>query len=148
MTECALTQEAVAERLGRSRPAVANLLRLLNLPEVMMDAVADGLISAGHGRVLAGIADKRVQAALFEKTVQLGWSVRQLEEAAKNAGSKQPQKDKPKYVFPAEYEELTERLRNATGLKVSLSGNEEKGKIVLEYASQEELQRLWDMLGE
>ena len=148
MNECALTQEAVAERLGRSRPAVANLLRLLNLPEVMMTAVADGVISAGHGRVLAGIADKRTQAALFEKTVQLGWSVRQLEEAAKNAGTKKPASEKPKYVFPAEYDELTERLRAATGLKVSLSGSEQKGKITLEYASQEELQRLWDMLGE
>ena len=148
MNECALTQEAVAERLGRSRPAVANLLRLLNLPEVMMTAVADGVISAGHGRVLAGIADKRIQAALFEKTVQLGWSVRQLEEAAKNAGTKKPASEKPKYVFPAEYDELTERLRAATGLKVSLSGSEQKGKITLEYASQEELQRLWDMLGE
>ena len=50
--------------------------------------------------------------------------------------------------LPAEYEELTERLRSATGLKVSLSGTEHKGRIVLEYASQEELQRLWDMLGE
>lgn len=148
MNECALTQEAVAERLGRSRPAVANLLRLLNLPEPMMAAVADGVISAGHGRVLAGVSDKRTQAALFEKTVQLGWSVRQLEEAAKNASEKKPARDKPKYVFPAEYEELTERLRSATGLKVSLSGSEQKGRIVLEYASQEELQKLWDMLGE
>ena len=148
MNECALTQEAVSERLGRSRPAVANLLRLLNLPEVMMNAVADGVISAGHGRVLAGVSDKRIQAALFEKTVQQGWSVRQLEEAAKNASDKKPAKEKTKYVFPVEYEELTERLRNATGLKVSLSGSEQKGKIVLEYASQEELQRLWDMLGE
>lgn len=148
MNECALTQEAVSERLGRSRPAVANLLRLLNLPAPIQAAVAEGAISAGHGRVLAGVADKRVQAALFEKTVQLGWSVRQLEEAAKNASEKKPEKEKVKTVFPAEYEELTERLRNATGLKVTLSGSEQKGKIVLEYASQEELQRLWDMLGE
>ena len=147
MNECALTQEEVAQRLGRSRPAVANLLRLLNLPKAIQQAVIDGAISAGHARVLAGIADKKLQALLFAKTVQQGWSVRQLEAAAKQAA--EPQKEKPQTApLPAEYEELTERLRSATGLKVSFSGTEQKGRIVLEYASQEELQRLWDMLGE
>ena len=146
MNECALTQEAVAERLGRSRSAVANLLRLLNLPKEMRQAVIDGAISAGHARVLAGIADAGMQAELFVKTVQQGWSVRQLEEAAKKTPEK---KDKKKpAVLPPEYEELTERLRTATGLKVTLQGTEKKGKIVLEYASQEELQRLWDLMGE
>ena len=147
MNECALTQEAVAERLGRSRPAVANLLRLLGLPGAMQQAVIDGVISAGHARVLAGIGDKKLQATLFAKTVQGGWSVRQLEAAAKQATAER--KEKPQTApLPVEYEELTERLRNATGLKVTLSGSEHKGKIVLEYASQDELQRLWDMLGE
>ena len=116
MDECALTQEAVAERLGRSRPAIANLLRLLALPKKMQDAVIDGSISAGHARVLAGIASREQQANLFAKTLQFGWSVRQLEAAAKQAPEKT--QHKPKAVLPVEYEELTERLRNATGLKV------------------------------
>ena len=147
MNECALTQEEVAQRLGRSRPAIANLLRLLNLPKAIQQAVIDGAISAGHARVLAGVADKKLQALLFAKTVQQGWSVRQLEAAAKQAA--EPKREKPQTApLPAEYEVLTERLRSATGLKVSLSGTEHKGKIVLEYASQDELQRLWDMLGE
>ena len=147
MNECALTQEAVAERLGRSRPAVANLLRLLNLPRTMQQAVIDGAISAGHARVLAGVTDKKFQALLFAKTVQNGWSVRQLESMAKQEA--QAKKEKPKAVpLPVEYEELRERLRSATGLKVSMQGSESKGKIVLEYGSQEELQRLWDVLGE
>jgi len=145
MNECALTQEAVAERLGRSRPAVANLLRLLGLPKAIQQAVIDGALSAGHARVLAGISDKKLQAALFAKAVQEGWSVRQLEAAAKQAG--QPKREKPKAAaLPVEYEELAERLRSATGLKASIQGSEHKGKIVLEYGSQEELQRLWDML--
>ena len=145
MNECALTQEAVAERLGRSRPAVANLLRLLGLPKAIQQAVIDGAISAGHARVLAGITDKKLQAALFAKTVQESWSVRQLEAAAKQAG--QPKKEKPRAAaLPVEYEELAERLRSTTGLKASIQGTEHKGKIVLEYGSQEELQRLWDML--
>ena len=146
MNECALTQEAVAERLGRSRPAVANLLRLLNLPQRIQQAVIEGALSAGHARVLAGIEDRELQANLFAKTLQFGWSVRQLEAAVKNAPEKK-EKKKP-LPLPVEYEELTERLRSATGLKVSLVGSEQKGKIVLEYASQEELQRLWDLMAE
>ena len=144
MNECALTQEAVAERLGRSRPAIANLLRLLNLPKRIQAAVIDGTLSAGHARVLAGIDNREQQANLFAKALQFGWSVRQLEAAAKNAPEKK-EKKKPE-ALPVEYEALTERLRTATGLKVSLLGTEKKGKIVLEYASQEELQRLWDFM--
>ena len=144
MTECALTQEAVAERLGRSRSAVANLLRLLNLPRKIQAAVVDGSLSAGHARVLAGIADREQQANLFAKTLQFGWSVRQLEEAAKKSPEKK-EKRKPA-PLPAEYEELSERLRSATGLKVTMEGTQQKGKIVLTYSGEEELQRLWDLL--
>ena len=146
MTECELTQEAVAERLGRSRSAVANLLRLLTLPARIQSAVVDGTLSAGHARVLAGIADREQQANLFAKTLQFGWSVRQLEEAAKHAPEKK-EKKRPE-PLPAEYEELGERLRSATGLKVTMEGTVQKGRIVLSYAGQEELQRLWDLLGE
>ena len=144
MTECALTQEAVAERLGRSRSAVANLLRLLNLPRKIQAAVVDGSLSAGHARVLAGIADREQQANLFAKTLQFGWSVRQLEEAAKKSPEKK-EKRKPA-PLPDEYEELSERLRSATGLKVTMEGTQQKGKIVLTYSGEEELQRLWDLL--
>ena len=146
MNECALTQEAVAERLGRSRPAVANLLRLLNLPARIQQAIIEGALSAGHARVLAGVEDRALQANLFAKTLQFGWSVRQLEAAVKNAPEKKEKKQPA--PLPVEYEELTERLRSATGLKVSLVGSEQKGKIVLEYASGEELQRLWDLMAE
>ena len=145
MNECALTQEAVAERLGRSRSAIANLLRLLNLPARIQSAVIDGTLSAGHARVLAGIADSELQGALFAKTLQFGWSVRQLEAAAKNAQTEK--KEKPeREPLPIEYEELTERLRSATGLKVKLEGTQEKGKITLQYTSEEELQRLWEWM--
>ena len=72
--------------------------------------------------------------------------MRQLEAAVKNAPEKKEKKQP--VPLPVEYEELTERLRSATGLKVSLVGSEQKGKIVLEYASQEELQRLWDLMAE
>ena len=96
--------------------------------------------------MLAGVEDRALQASLFAKTLQFGWSVRQLEAAVKNAPEKKEKKQP--VPLPVEYEELTERLRSATGLKVSLVGSEQKGKIVLEYASQEELQRLWDLMAE
>ena len=144
MNECAATQESIAERLGRSRSAVANSLRLLSLPKAIQQAVAQGVISSGHGRVLAGVADKAVQAQLFEQAVKHGWSVRQLEEAARRAPEKKEKRRQE--PLPAEYDELADRLRSATGLKVSLQGTQSKGRIVLEYASQEELQRLWDWM--
>ena len=145
MEECALTQEVVAERIGRSRSAVANILRLLNLPKRIQDAVIEGTLSAGHARVLAGIDDAELQSGLFAKTMQFGWSVRQLEAAAKNAQTEKKEKPEP-VALPIEYEELAERLRRATGLKVKLEGTQEKGKIVLQYTSEEELQRLWEWM--
>ena len=145
MEECALTQEVVAERIGRSRSAVANILRLLNLPKRIQDAVIEGALSAGHARVLAGIDDAELQSGLFAKTMQFGWSVRQLEAAAKNAQTEKKEKPEP-VALPIEYEELTERLRRATGLKIKLEGTQEKGKIVLQYTSEEELQRLWEWM--
>ena len=145
MEECALTQEVAAERIGRSRSAVANILRLLNLPERIQNAVIEGTLSAGHARVLAGIDDAELQSGLFAKTMQFGWSVRQLEAAAKNAQTEKKEKPEP-VALPIEYEELTERLRSATGLKVKLEGTQEKGKIVLQYTSEEELQRLWEWM--
>ena len=145
MEECALTQEVAAEHIGRSRSAVANILRLLNLPERIQNAVIEGTLSAGHARVLAGIDDAELQSGLFAKTMQFGWSVRQLEAAAKNAQTEKKEKPEP-VALPIEYEELTERLRSATGLKVKLEGTQEKGKIVLQYTSEEELQRLWEWM--
>ena len=145
MEECALTQEIAAERIGRSRSAVANILRLLNLPKRIQDAVIEGTLSAGHARVLAGIDDAELQSGLFAKTMQFGWSVRQLEAAAKNAQTEKKEKPEP-VALPIEYEELTERLRRATGLKVKLEGTQEKGKIVLQYTSEEDLQRLWEWM--
>ena len=144
MNECALTQEAVAERLGRSRSAVANLLRLLGLPKEIQSAVTGGELSAGHARVLAGVSDRTRQLALFRKAMQLGWSVRQFEAAAKEPDAKKEPRATP--PLPAEYEELTERLRMATGLRVTLDGTAKKGRIVLNYDSEEDLQRLWDLM--
>lgn len=139
------TQEAIAERLGKSRPAVTNLLRLLTLPDFIQKAITDGTLSAGHARVLAGISDAEIQKMLFEKTINLHWSVRQLEMAARYA-AKPKEEEKQKPSLPVEYNELGDAIRNATGLKVHFSGSKEKGKVILEYNDPESLQKLWDLV--
>ena len=139
------TQEAIAERLGKSRPAVTNLLRLLSLPDFIQKAITDGPLSAGHARVLAGISDAEIQKMLFEKTINLHWSVRQLEMAARDA-AKPKEEEKQKPSLPVEYSELGDAIRNATGLKVHFSGSKEKGKVILEYNDPESLQKLWDLV--
>ena len=145
--ECALTQETVALRLGRSRPAVANLLRLLSLPRDMREAVEQGRLSAGHARVLCGVADESFRRALFARALEEGWPVRRLEEAAK-AGPAKPARKKKPAPLPPEYGELLERLTGATGMKAVLEGTEKKGRIVLRYDGPDELQRLWELLGD
>lgn len=139
------TQEAIAERLGKSRPAVTNLLRLLSLPDFIQKTITDGTLSAGHARVLAGISDADIQKMLFEKTINLHWSVRQLEMAARDA-AKPKEEEKQKPSLPVEYSELGDAIRNATGLKVHFSGSKEKGKVILEYNDPESLQKLWDLV--
>ena len=124
---------------------MTNLLRLLTLPDFIQKAITDGTLSAGHARVLAGISDAEIQKMLFEKTINLHWSVRQLEMAARDA-AKPKEEEKQKPSLPVEYNELGDAIRNATGLKVHFSGSKEKGKVILEYNDPESLQKLWDLV--
>ena len=146
MQQCGYTQEAVANRLSKSRPAVANLLRLLTLPEEVMALVEKGALSAGHARVLAGMEDDAAKLALARETVDKGYSVRQLEALA---ASRKPEAKKPapaRHALPTELRELESRVRETLGVRATLSGTAKKGKIVLKYYSQEELEHLSDLL--
>jgi len=145
MMQCGYTQEKVSERLGKSRPAVANLLRLLQLPDEVTEMVKDGLLSAGHARVLAGISDPEKQMALARKAVAEGLNVRQMEQEAA-ALTRGPKKKKDSRPLPAELGELQEKIRMKTGLKSTLTGSINRGRIVLQYTTREELERLNDML--
>ena len=145
MMQCGYTQEKVSERLGKSRPAVANLLRLLQLPDEVTEMVKDGLLSAGHARVLAGISDPQAQLELARRAVSEGLNVRQMEQAAAALG--RTAKKKPvKKQMPAELGELQEKIRMKTGLKSTLTGTVSKGRIVLQYSMRDELERLNDLL--
>ena len=145
MKQCGYTQEKVSARLGKSRPAVANLLRLLSLPEEVTEMVRDGLISAGHARVLAGIRSTEEQIRLAKRAADEGMSVRRLEQLAAAAKEKPAKKRRPA-PMPAELGELQEKIRLKTGLKSALTGSITKGRIVLQYSSRDELERLNELL--
>ena len=145
MKQCGYTQEKVSTRLGKSRPAVANLLRLLSLPEEVTEMVRDGLISAGHARVLAGIRSAEEQIRLAKRAADEGMSVRRLEQLAAAAKEK-PVKKRRAISLPAELGELQEKIRLKTGLKSALTGSITRGRIVLQYSSRDELERLNELL--
>ncbi len=145
MQQCGYTQEAAAKRLGKSRPAIANILRLLNLPQEVTDMVRKGTLSAGHARVLAGLEDEARQIDLARQTVLAALSVRQLEQlAAKPQDAPRP-KPAPK-PMPIELTELEGRMREVLGVRTSFSGSAKRGKIILQYYSAEELERLYQAL--
>ncbi|MBQ7845938.1 MAG: ParB/RepB/Spo0J family partition protein [Clostridia bacterium] len=149
MQQCGYTQETVANRLSKSRPAVANLLRLLTLPEEVIELVRQGSLSAGHARVLAGLDDNARKLALAKETIEQGYSVRQLEAlaaAAKAEPEKQPAPKPKKAALPAELTELESRIRETMGVRATLTGTVKKGKIVLQYYSQDELEHLNELL--
>lgn len=149
MQQCDYTQETVAQRLSKSRPAVANLLRLLTLPDEVIEMVRQSVLSAGHARVLAGLDNAETQLALALETVQKGYSVRQLEALAAGV-KKAPEHTVPEKKtlrrLPVELTELETRMRETMGVRVTLTGSEKKGRIVLQYYSRDELEHLSDMI--
>ena len=145
MQQCGYTQDKVAARVGKSRPAVANLLRMLNLPEEITDMVREGQLSAGHARVLAGLADREDQISLGQKAASEGLNVRQLEEMASRMKTPGRKRSEKKPLEP-ELAELQERLLEKIGMKATLTGTAKKGKIILQYGSMDELDRLSELL--
>ncbi len=151
MQQCGYTQETVAARLSKSRPVIANLLRLLTLPKEVAQMVREGQLSAGHARVLAGLDREADKIALARETLAKGYSVRQLEQLAAlrreaESHGQAAHKVKNARPLPPELKELEGRVRETLGMRATLSGNAKKGKIVLQYYSQEELERLYEVL--
>ncbi len=148
MSECNYTQEEAAKRLGKSRPAIANALRLLNLPQQIIDMVIRGDLSAGHARVLAGLEDEALQQTLAEECIRQGYSVRKLEEAARQTVEKPaaPKKSQPTKTLAPELSAFQDAMREVLGVKTVLSGNSQKGKITLSYNSPEELEGIFQAI--
>ena len=143
MEESSLTQEKVAERLGKSRPAVANLLRLLTLEESVQQLLIEGKLSAGHARALVTVDEKR-QVQLANLTVQQGWSVRQLERIC--AQPVKQEEPKPVKVRDQQFSRLEGMARELFGTRAKLDGTQDSGKLTLFYYSADDLQRIWEVL--
>jgi ParB family chromosome partitioning protein len=146
MDEFAMSQDAVANRVGRARSTVANTLRLLELDQTVQAAVADGSISEGHARALGGLAPEQ-QGRLIRTVIEAGLSVRQTEELVRRM--REPRATslaEPNKRSDPELERVEEDLRRSLGTKVTLARSRRGGRIIIEYYSDEELGQLYDRL--
>ena len=147
LEEYGLTQEQVAERMGKSRPAVTNTLRLLALPEDLLKLVEEGSLSAGHARALLGAPTAALQRQAAKQVMQRGLSVRQTEALVKALQKQQEAAKKPAGEAGLYLAELEKSLTSRLGRKVTISHHGKKGKIQLEYYSDEDLEALLALLG-
>ena len=140
-----LTQEQVSKSIGKSRPYIANSLRLLKLPEEIRDLISDGSLSAGHGRTLVSVPDEARQIEIARKILKDGLSVRETEKLAaeKEEPGKKRRGRKPKDPDVARVEA---DLKEALGTRVNIKRTGKKGKIEIEFFSRDELERLIEML--
>jgi len=143
-----LSHDEIAARVGKSRSAISNTLRLLKLPTVVQQALVDGRISEGHARALLALSTPQAQGAALRTILNHGLNVRQTEELVRKlSGQKPTQKAKP--TPSPEILALEERLRNSLGTRVSLKRHRKGGTITIHYYSDEELDSLIDqILGE
>lgn len=139
-----LTQEQVSYSVGKSRPYITNSLILLKLPEEVRTLTASGEISVGHAKALAAVKDRDKQITLAKKTAKDGLSVRQIELMAKE--TKAPARKAPKVKKSADEKKIEEDMKNALGTKVNLNRKGKKGKIEIEFYSDEELERLIELI--
>ncbi len=146
LEEFALTQEETASQVGKSRPAVANALRLLNLPEKVQEMVRSGDLTAGHARAVLSLKSERKQLEAAQKISALGLSVRQAELLCKSLSKeKEPEPAKP--VLAVDYvAECEKNLSRVLGRGVKIVNGKRKGKFELEFYGQEDLQALLDAL--
>jgi ParB family chromosome partitioning protein len=156
-----LTHEEVAQRVGKSRAAVSNTLRLLQLPPAIQHLLADGRLSAGHARALLGTPDRSLQESLARRAVEDQWSVRTLEEAVRTVGTLAPDSAPiapgssstaafpPRQVLrPPGLLELENLLSDYLDTRVSVSMGASRGKVQIEFATLEDLERIYRRITE
>ncbi|WP_027626059.1 ParB/RepB/Spo0J family partition protein [Clostridium lundense] len=145
--EFKLTQEELSKRLGKSRTAIANCLRLLNLDDRVQEYLIDGVISEGHGRAILALSDKELQYKVSQTIIDENLSVRETEKIIRdlvntksNDNKKSDKSDNPYYI------DIKNRLEEFFGTKVQINSKKNKGKIEIQYYSEEDLQRILDIL--
>jgi ParB family chromosome partitioning protein len=151
MDECGLTQEQVSERMKKERSTVANYLRLLRLPPDVQKAVRDAQISMGHARAIIGLEHVEQQLYVFRETIQHGLSVRQVEQMVKDMAADNTH-SAPKVApvaskLPMAYKRIEDNMASHFSTKVSLDRKKSgKGKILIEFYNDEDLERIMDMM--
>ncbi|HFN8760508.1 TPA: ParB/RepB/Spo0J family partition protein [Staphylococcus aureus] len=148
VTDLKITQQEVAKRLSKSRPYIANMLRLLHLPKKIADMVKDGRLTSAHGRTLLAIKDEQQMLRLAKRVVKEKWSVRYLENHVnelKNVSSKS-ETDKVDITKPKFIKQQERQLREQYGTKVDISIKKSVGKISFEFDSQEDFLRIIEQL--
>ncbi len=146
--EAGHTQAEVAEKVGKNRSTVANMLRLLNLPPFIQAALRDRKLSMGHARALITVEDEERQEAIFRKAMKNGWSVRRIEKEVRRQESDEKKKEKSSpddREREAIYKEISSRLRRKLSTKVNIKPKKNGGEIRIEYYSREELDRLLEL---
>lgn len=146
MENLSLTQEQLAFRLGKSRPHIANHIRLLSLPEVVREKISSNKISMGHGRALLGLKQKKMIPAISDKVMKENLNVRQLEALVQRMNenvSRETTKTINKDIF---IEEKESQLREIFGTTVSIKKTKNKGKIEIEFFSEDDLERILELL--
>jgi ParB family chromosome partitioning protein len=144
-----MTHDEVGKRVGKSRAAVTNTLRLLNLPAPIQGMIERGELSAGHARALAGVEDRAFAEHVARRAVKEGWSVRQIEEAMRlRKGDVSGRGGRPRVreVRPAEIIELEHRLTDRLGSKVRVDFRGGRGSLRIDYASLEDLEKIYRRL--
>jgi len=146
LAEFGVTHDQLADRLGRSRPVITNMIRLLRLPVAVQRRVAAGVLSAGHARALLGLDDAARQEELATRVVAEGMSVRATEEAVTLA-KREPEHNRPaaaprRAERPPEVDQVADRLSDAFDTRVKVELGQRKGKIVVEFGSLDDLERI------
>ncbi|MBI5023713.1 MAG: ParB/RepB/Spo0J family partition protein [Candidatus Omnitrophica bacterium] len=136
------TQDMVAGSVGKDRSTITNLLRLLKLPAEIQQSVYDNGLSVGHARALLSVESPGEQKRLFDLAIKKGLSVRELEELVRTGGKDNARRAKTQKTRDHEVAALEEQLQNTLGTKVSIQARKKKGKIVIEYYSLDDLDRI------
>lgn len=142
------TQEELSKRIGKSRTAITNCMRLLNLDDRVKEYIIQGVLSEGHGRALLAINDGDLQYTIAQKVIDESLSVRELERLIKKAYTTEKKKKNDEKVDDNNiyYKNIEEKLQSYFGTKINLTYKKDKGKIEIEYYSEEDLQRILDMM--
>lgn len=144
MSEFNLTQEQLAQSVGKSRPAVANMMRLLQLPQEIQENILSGKVSMGHARALLSLEQQNLQIEVCKKIIELDLSVRQTEKLVQKL-LRQPKQQKLA-IRSAEIEAVENKLRTMLATQVKLSRTGKKGKIEIEYYSVDDLDRIMSII--